>query len=390
MTELSVLAGPEAASLERQSLRWYIDVRMITLDRPSESREAARNELAHQAAWLDWALALTSSLMIVGAILDAWAHDNIPQLETFFTPWHGVLYSGMLASSIVLLVALVRGRLAGRGWRQTLPVGYGLSLVGVLLFALGGLGDMTWHLLFGIEDDFEALISPTHLLLAVGGALIVGGPLRAAWSRPERSARSGLIGWLPTLLSLTLTLSLLMFFTDYANPFTRPWLVGSRLFFTPEPTHGQAFGRGQGEMEQGAGATAILLYAGMLTGLVLLAIRRWELPTGSLTLLFTLTIGLSLVPHGQFRFIPVALAGGIAGDVLHGLLRPGVERRGALRVFAFAVPSILFALYFVALALTEGVAWVVHVWAGSIFLAGIVGLLVSYLAVPPPTPQPAA
>jgi hypothetical protein len=175
------------------------------------------------------------------------------------------------------------------------------------------------------------------VFLAVGGALIVGGPLRAAWSRPERSARSGLIGWLPTLLSLTLTLSLLMFFTDYASPFTRPWLVGSRLHFTPEPTHGQVLGGSQGEREQGAGATGILLYAGLLTGLVLFAIRRWELPAGSLTLLFTLAIGLSLVPHGQFRFIPVALAGGIAGDILHSLLRPGVERRGALRVFAFAV-----------------------------------------------------
>lgn len=365
-------------------------MRMITLDRPSEPREAARNELAHRAAWLDWALALTSCLMVVGAILDAWAHDNVPRLETFFTPWHGVLYSGMLASSIVLLVALVRGRLAGQGWRQALPVGYRPSLVGVFLFALGGLGDMTWHLLFGIEDDFEALISPTHLLLAVGGALIVGGPLRAAWSRPERSVRSGLISWLPALLSLTLTLSLLMFFTDHASPFTRPWLVGSRLFFTPEPTHGQAFGGSQGEMEQGAGATAILLYAGMLTGLVLLAIRRWDLPSGSLTLLFTLAIGLSLVPHGQIRFVPVAIAGGIAGDVLYGVLRPSVERRGALRLFAFAVPAALFALYFAALALTEGISWVVHVWAGAIFLAGIVGLLASYLAVPPPTSQPAA
>jgi hypothetical protein len=49
---------------------------------------------------------------------------------------------------------------------------------------------MAWHLVFGIETDVAALLSPTHLLLATGAALIVAGPLRAAWlswaSSPRR------------------------------------------------------------------------------------------------------------------------------------------------------------------------------------------------------------
>ncbi len=57
--------------------------------------------------------------------------------------------------------------------------GYGLSLLGVSIFALGGVSDMIWHMLFGIEVNVDALLSPTHLLLAVGMALIVSGPLRA-------------------------------------------------------------------------------------------------------------------------------------------------------------------------------------------------------------------
>jgi hypothetical protein len=39
-------------------------------------------------------------------------------------------------------------------------------------------------MLFGIKVDLEALLSPTHLLLAVGGALISTGPLRTALNRP--------------------------------------------------------------------------------------------------------------------------------------------------------------------------------------------------------------
>ncbi|MEZ4662017.1 MAG: hypothetical protein R2911_31085 [Caldilineaceae bacterium] len=47
------------------------------------------------------------------------------------------------------------------------------------------MGDLIWHELFGIEQDFEALISPTHLMLGAGLALIVSGPLRAALARPN-------------------------------------------------------------------------------------------------------------------------------------------------------------------------------------------------------------
>src|SRR6266536_4204640 len=47
---------------------------------------------------MNWAedlvtLVLTAWL-IGGLFLDGWAHNTRPQLETFFTPWHAVFYSG--------------------------------------------------------------------------------------------------------------------------------------------------------------------------------------------------------------------------------------------------------------------------------------------------------
>jgi hypothetical protein len=32
--------------------------------------------------------------VVAGMVLDAWAHQNASQLETFFTPWHAVLTPG--------------------------------------------------------------------------------------------------------------------------------------------------------------------------------------------------------------------------------------------------------------------------------------------------------
>jgi hypothetical protein len=46
------------------------------------------------------------------------------------------------------------------------------------------------------------------------------------------------------------------------------------------------------------------------------------------------------------------------------------------------VPLVWYSLYFLALHLTHGVWWSVHVWAGAIVVAGLVGWLVSYLVVP--------
>lgn len=79
----------------------------------------------------------------------------------------------------------------------------------------------------------------------------------------------------------------------------------------------------------------------------------------------------------------VVLLTGIAADVLYVLLKPSPMQVGALRLFAFSVPAILFALFFVILITTTGTWWSVHLWTGAVFLSGVVGLLLSYLTVPP-------
>jgi hypothetical protein len=50
------------------------------------------------------------------------------------------------------------------------------------------------------------------------------------------------------------------------------------------------------------------------------------------------------------------------------------------------VPLLWSSIYFLALHLIHGIWWSVHVWAGVIGVAGLVGWLVSYLVVPPAVP----
>ena len=162
---------------------------------------------------------------------------------------------------------LVRNVWRGATLREALPRGYNLSLVGVLLWFIGGPGDLIWHTLFGIEQNVEALYSPTHLLLALGIFLAVSGPLRAAYYRSGDDLRR-LIDQLPMILSLTFTLSVLTFFIMIGHPL-------SNLWGTPW-SHG----------DEAQGMLGIMLDTAILMGAILLIVRQWTLAPGALTIVF--------------------------------------------------------------------------------------------------------
>jgi Tol biopolymer transport system component len=591
---------------------------------------------------------LLSAIFIGGLFLDGWAHNHGRVDQSFFTPWHAVLYSGYALNGLFLLVMWWRNRRAGHAWRSALPQGYGLALLGAAIFAVGGVLDLIWHTLFGIEADVQALLSPTHLLLASGLFLMLTGPLRANWlrMRDERALSWGTGA--PVVLALALVLSMLAFFTQFAHPLVQPWAAsdprtrqvhgdlyvmradgsgqlrltttqldasspswspdGTRIAFQSavdktnaiyemradgtdvrrltaagvdsfEPAwspdgariayvafvagtgrvmlmnangtgarqvteasssafgpawspdgqqlvfesnrsgsfnlyhvsvnggktiqltrtsgaddfqpawspngrqiaftsnregaaqvylmnadgsgqrrlttssgasarvHAESFapawspdgasiaftstrdGSAQvyvthadgshpvnvsqnsgmddgvgniawsstGELAYGAvghptidaeattalGIAGILLQAALFMGVLLFALRRWALPPGAATVMLTLSAILISFMADEFRLIPVAFLAGVVADVALVVLRPGPERPGALRAVAFGVPVVYFLLYFAVLQLTGGVGWVIHLWAGAPFMAGVLGLFLSYLVVPP-------
>ena len=83
-------------------------------------------------------------------------------------------------------------------------------------------------------------------------------------------------------------------------------------------------------------------------------------------------------------FLIVRALAGVLADVLSWGLKPSLARPTSLRAFAALVPAVLFALYFLAARLTtEGILWTTHLWAGSIVIAGAIGLLLSLLVAPP-------
>jgi hypothetical protein len=323
--------------------------------------------------------AVLAMWVIVGVFIDGWAHSHGFVDDSFFTPWHALLYTGVLAMGAFLAFQQYRNAMRGYAWTRALPKEYMLSLLGVIIFFAGGGFDFAWHSLFGFEANAEALLSPAHLLLAVGAFLFLSGPARSAWARPK----SQMQGWgamYPAILSLLAVVSLFTFFAQYANLFTdASVLSGSR-----SPS-------GSEYSWNVTGLAAAILPSVIISAFLMLTIRRWTLPFGAYTLILTLNGLLMFFERLQYEapYWPVLFAAPIAGltaDVLLRILRPSVERVGALRIYGFAVPFLMVAAFFAILISTAGIWWSIHMWLGVSFIAGIIGLFMSYVAVPPAIP----
>jgi hypothetical protein len=345
---------------------------MATISQPRTS--ATTREFPLSSVKFDWTVVLLEAWWVGGVFVDGWAHAHGKVDQSFFTLWHAILYTGFFVNALFFASVAWRNHTKGYPWSRSVPHGYEFAALGVGIFLVGGGLDLLWHLLFGIERSLSATLSPTHLMLALGVFLAASGPFRAAWLRPPTHRRESLVQLLPMLVSLAYVLSILTFFTQYANPIVQSWADKQ----TPQ------------EMQE-LGVASILLTSALFMGVVLLAVRRWRLPFGSFIVILTINLVLTSVlanPIPPVLFVAVlAIINGLLIDALNLALKPSVERVTALRLFAFLVPVVTEMIYFFAIERLHGIAWVVHLWVGSIVLAGVVGLLLSYLLVPLPIQQ---
>lgn len=320
--------------------------------------------------------------MLAGLFADGWAHLNLASTqESFFTPSHGVLYSGF-AVAVAVVSRPVWGTRPSR-WREELSAGRDAGIVGVVLFGMGGATDLLWHETLGVEVSVEALLSPTHLLLLVGGLLVLTVPLVTAWVDSDIG-----IGWrelAPALLATSLALAVVAFFTAYA---WGPLDVVPLQDIPPAALDEQAPGHLQAERLLTSGLLARLLTTVILVGPLAALARRWDLPTGTATLLLgPAALGMAVLFSGTD--LPVLLptvgtfVGAAVGDLAIALGRPGPRRPLAVVGLSAVLPAGLWSANLVALELSGGVTWSPALWGGVLGLTTLLGAGIGGLAHAP-------
>jgi hypothetical protein len=327
--------------------------------------------------------------MLGGLYLDGWAHKNLTVLDTIWTPWHAVFYSGAITLIAWIGAHVWQTWKTGRRGIAAVPEGYALAVVGAGLFGLAGIGDQIWHLSLGIERDLEAFLSPTHMGLAVAIFLMASSPFRAFWSSRQTMTPS-LREFAPALLSLTVTVGFLCFLFNYLVMFPSVLpAIDNREFRDslpggiPRETLDIFTERFRIE-----GVATVLFTSMLLVGPVLLALRRWRLPFGSVTLMYSIiavAVG-SIYELRECWTVFAATIGGLAADLFIRRWDPSPRNIVPYRVLAGLIPLVMWTSYFAIFEIAYGIGWGAEFWAGSIVLSVLVMVWLSLLAAPQRVP----
>lgn len=354
-------------------------------ERAGRSGAAAAGAGVPRMSWAEDLLTLALTMWLVGGLfLDGWAHNTRPQLETFFTPWHGVFYSGFAATA------------AWVGWsawrRRGVPAGYRLALAGLAIFLLSGLGDLTWHLLFGIERDVAALLSPTHLGLYGGGFLLISAPLRSQWADPDPALAPGqrvsLARLLPAVGSATLAGCITAFIYMYLHPFKEDIVsLGHRADLQAGFTVLQLVDVSRWNIE--VGVPGFILATVFLFGPLLFLARRWWLPAGAPMLAIGVQALLmqALVGFRDPGLAALGLIGAVMVEALRALLGPSPLSLPRVRAFCAVAPPVFWSAYFGGIGLHDhGLGWKPEVWGGTLVWSGLAALALTMALWPQASP----
>jgi hypothetical protein len=329
----------------------------------------------------DLVTALLGSLLVGGGMTDAWAHTNIlDTIESFFTPWHALLYTGYTATAAWTFWLAFRNRSRSpRWWRDGWPAGYRIGAIGAVLFAFGGLADMVWHTIFGIEVNLEATYSPSHLLLVFAAVLLLTSPLRSWWaSGSERGLRAatgvvsaGLAGAIASALMLTLT------------AFVRP---GATRPYDQDVT------------SEGHRVAVIAFGAFLVTTILivvpLVLIYRRRAPLGTAPALVALVSSFAVVTYDFDGLIMSAALGAVVGAALAGVLLARLDAvrgtRAPLRlpIVGATVAGFTWTGYLLGMHLHTGIRWPADLWAGAVVLTAMLGATLGGLAAGPSNHAP--
>ncbi len=187
----------------------------------------------------------------IGAWIDSSAHTYlIDDIETFFTPWHAVLYSGYAFS--VLVAIYVKNKIK--------DYKFDVGVLGAVIFGIGGASDAVWHTLLGIETGVEPLVSPSHLMLFLGAFLMLDYVFTARPSTDKLDTAS--------VVAVSTIYGLIMFITQFLHPYLQ-----YGVFFS----YDDAF------------AAGTLFFQAMLASIVFVYAVRFKMTSSQMFLLYFLS-----------------------------------------------------------------------------------------------------
>jgi hypothetical protein len=184
------------------------------------------------------AISIGVALQISGSNWDIIWH-GIGNVESFFTPPHSVIYSGVALAigSIILAIFLFTVLEQKKGSRSisplyflrlsTIPFSLKLAVIGSLFQLTAGPFDFWWHNQFG----FDGLLSPPHSVLASGMLMVALGALIGIYTLKRDN---NTLFFSKVCLAIAFAV-FLMVAVGMVLMFTLPFSKGQYFDFNPDP-----------------------------------------------------------------------------------------------------------------------------------------------------------
>jgi hypothetical protein len=328
-------------------------------------------------------MAIAGVLVVGGLYIDGHAHVY-ELVERFLTPWHAAMYGGSLFAVLVFGTAIASNMRRGYSLRNAVPDGYFQTLVAVPLIFVGGGLDLIWHHTFGIEQQLDTLVSPTHMIIISAMFFIFSGPLRAGLLRREDRS---LLTQLPMLVSMAVSVGAVMFVTQMA--FYPEALMSDK----PLPVQAGAYSADQLTIivvtyyRHILGTLAVIWQSLLLVATMLYFVLNVRLRMGALLVFAVLQkalISMTLSRNASELLLVTlsSICAGLIAEFIYARYRPSRDRPGAFRAFGFFVPLTFYAAYFaLALPLFGGTWWDPAFLFGAIAYAGLAGILLAQVMI---------
>lgn len=327
-------------------------------------------------------------LLLIGGTIDGYYHVFFGfKIESFFILPHYVMYGAWFAIFVsVFFYARLQFK-KGRNMADWLPPRYALTALGALLFGIAGVLDIISHALLGFEFNLQVLLSPSHLVLFVAFGLIYSGVLSHAiyqFRRSPREHQNSFRTSLPLLIGLACLLQLVIWPAWYFEPMAADYASKGAIVGVRDAYNWIDYGSPTAEI---AGVEGIVLTTLILVPFVILPLKRWRLPSGSLLFILGSVFIDRAIILGVYSYLPAILGAALVGELIWAWMRRGGEARLSsplgYRILAFCVPWVLFSLYFLIVSfMPNGVIWPATLWTGSIWMAAIAGVLLSLIIIP--------
>jgi len=333
-------------------------------------------------------MALGGLFVVEGLYIDGHAHVFEP-VETFFTPWHAMMYGGALFAVIVFGSAIAINMRRGYSLWNAVPNGYQQTLVAIPALFIGGGLDLIWHETFGIEQQLDTLVSPTHMIIISAMFFIFAGPLRAGLIRftsaPSKEVvlAPSLFAQLPMLISMAVSIGAILFVTQMA------FYPEALMIDKPLPVQAGAYSEDQLTIiittyyRHILGTLVIVWQSLLLAGSALYLLLNARLRPGALLIYAVLEKAMIsfTLSRSMKELVLVTLssiAGGLIAEFIAARYAPSWKRPNAVRAFGFFVPLTFYSAYFAfAVPFFGGTWWDPSFLFGAIAYAGLAGILIS-------------